>query len=569
MIKYATPRYLGKVVILALAYFLLARLGLALPFSGEIPTLFWPATAASIAILLIAGLHFWPGVMVGAIAVALSNNHSLPLLVGVVVAHTVEIALVAWLLRRWGPFDFDFGKFSDIRQFIAAAIIVGPFVGACLGVLAFGISPEGESRHLLNLWWEWWAGHAISTFIVLPAVLTSYNNHTFDWSRRQIVELLFVFATMLVVSVLIFVRLPGSARNLPLGHVVFPFLLWLALRFTPRELTFASLLVSILALAGTVAGTGPFSRPQPEVNLLLLLTFVGSVVLTALIIAAITMQRRTSELSLAKRNDELEDRVAARTADLQIANTHLEQTRDQAVEALILKNQILANVSHDARTPLNVITLYTEILLSQMNGSINEKQRERLNTILASSDELLRFINNLLDEAQLSANKSTPDWQLIDIVTWLGERHQIMYPLAERKGLLLSTSVADEMPRRVAIDVSWLNQIFNNLVDNAIKFTNAGAIDVKISPKLDQGMWCLIVADNGIGLSEADRHRVFDAFWQVDGSTTRQVNRGVGLGLSIVKQRVQLLGGNIQVTNRETGGAIFTVEFPLQTQLER
>ena len=562
-------RYLSSIFLFALFYFLVSRLGLFLPFSGEVPEILCTATAVSIVVLLISGLHLWPGIIIGAVAVTVIEGHSLPFLIGTVTAHAAEIVVAAWLLRRHKTFDFCFKKFDDIRIFFFSTAIVGPFVGATIGTLTFLISPELASGNLINLFWEWWAGHAMSSFIIIPAILTTYSNRTFSWSRHQTLELVLVFSSLILVCILIFIPLPDSAINLPLGHVVFPFLLWLALRFSPRELTIASLFVSIMAAGGTMAGVGPFLRTQSELNLLLLLTFVISIAFTTLVIATITAQQREGELNLEKRNNELEERVASRTASLQIANTHLEQTRDQALDALALKNQILANVSHDARTPLNIISLYADLLMSGAYGPVNDKQHERLDTLLSSSKELLRFINNLLDEAQLSTKELSPTLERINIAAWLHQRKSLVSPLTENKNLALSVSVDESMPQSLVVDTDWLNQIFNNLVDNAIKFTDNGRIDISISSNPECGTWRLEVADTGIGLPEIHQERVFEAFWQVDGSNTRKVNRGIGLGLSIVKRRVQCLGGSINIQDRLDGGTIFTVDFPLQTEVEK
>ena len=538
------PKYWGKVILFGLLYFVVARLGFLIPFDqGEIATLIWPAPAMALAVLLLYDITLWPGLTLGAILVAVSNNHSLPLIITIVITHTLEDMSSAWLIRkRYASFDHTLERLQDVRIFILFGVILGPAIGATLGTLSFAISPEGANKDLLNLWWQWWAGHAMSNLIITPAILTWAAHVPSHRNRRQYLEMLIVYAALIVVGLLVFIRLPFSARNLPLGHVVFPFLLWLALRFSPREVAGASLMVSVIAMIGTIHGTGPFSRPIMSTNLLLLLTFVIAVMLTTLIISSIMTERRQAQQELQEKHDMLEMRVLERTTDLSTINEQLHQeieerkqiefelaqARDQALTALQLKSQILANVSHDARTPLNVIMLYTQMLQKGIPGNLSTKQESMLETILVSSRELLHFINNLLDEAHLQTQSGSPKTAKIDLREWLLERGEVLQPLAQRKGIELRTEWDENMPPVIETDPEGLKQIFNNLVDNAIKFTSEGMVIARIL-KFDEAHWAMQIEDTGLGIPPEAQETIFEAFWQVDGSTTREVNRGVGL----------------------------------------
>jgi signal transduction histidine kinase len=275
-------------------------------------------------------------------------------------------------------------------------------------------------------------------------------------------------------------------------------------------------------------------------------------------------------------NRELEQRVAERTAALAETNRALlaevserQQTeiklaaaRDQAVEALRLKAQILANVSHDARTPLNVITLRCEMLLQAKNGPFEARQNQMLETILFSARELLHFFNNLLEQSQGSAMKIVrapfSPQELLD------EVQTLMQPLAGKKELSWHSELDPRLPAILCGDRERLKQILGNLVDNAIKYTDTGEITLRLEQP-DAGTFALIVRDTGRGIAAEDRAYLFDAFWQADGSLTRRVNRGVGLGLSIVKQLSLLMGGDVQVAaNEPSPGSTFTVTLPLQ-----
>ncbi len=248
---------------------------------------------------------------------------------------------------------------------------------------------------------------------------------------------------------------------------------------------------------------------------------------------------------------------------LSLAHDKLEQARDQALDALRLKAQILANVSHDARTPLNVITLRVEMLQRGLYGPIPDQQSELLDTILVSARQLLFFINNLLDQAQLEAGKVILDRVEFAPSDLLTDVKIAMLPLAIRKELKLETEMNDNLPPSLRGDPQRLNQIVSNLVVNAIKFTEQGMVKVRLC-RPDHSHWAIEVSDTGPGIPQEAQERIFEAFWQVDGSTTRKVSRGVGLGLSIVQQLTALMEGQVSVRSELGLGSTFIVTLPIE-----
>lgn len=241
----------------------------------------------------------------------------------------------------------------------------------------------------------------------------------------------------------------------------------------------------------------------------------------------------------------------------------LEQKRDEALEALKLKAQIVGNVSHDARTPLNVITLRVEMLKRGMYGALTEKQIELLDTVQVNANQLLFFIDNLLDQAQLEAGKVVIHRGEFAPAEFFKTLETSMKPLAGKKRLDLRTEITEDLPERLLGDPQRLNQILSNLVVNAIKFTDKGEIKVRVFCP-DSVHWAFQVSDTGVGIPKEAQQRIFEAFWQVDGSSTRKVNRGVGLGLSIVSQLTSLMNGNISIESELEIGSTFTITLPME-----
>ncbi|MEP7288972.1 MAG: CHASE4 domain-containing protein [Chloroflexota bacterium] len=249
------------------------------------------------------------------------------------------------------------------------------------------------------------------------------------------------------------------------------------------------------------------------------------------------------------------------------AQNELLVARDQALEASQFKSQILANVSHDARTPLSVIKIRVEMLQKGIYGPLTDVQRKTLTSVTTNADQLLGFISNLLHEGQLESGKLrllNAEFSPSDLMKTV---ENSMTPLANAKGLEVTTKIADDMPAIIYGDSERLSQILFNLVGNATKFTEQGRIGVKMSLP-DPEHWAIEVSDTGLGIPLEAQDRIFEAFWQVDGTTTRTVNTGVGLGLSIVQQLTILMNGRVTVKSEIGSGSTFTVTLPLQHRTE-
>jgi signal transduction histidine kinase len=283
-----------------------------------------------------------------------------------------------------------------------------------------------------------------------------------------------------------------------------------------------------------------------------------------------------SQNDLQTANEQLEARVQERTLELSTTNLHLaeeivqhQQTqaklagaRDQAIEALNLKTQLLANISHDSRTPLTVIMLRTEMLKNTRYGAVNEKQMETLDSILVNGRQLLGFLNNLLSESQARAKTMRLKSALFNPADLLKYVSLTVAPLIERKRLTFTSEMDGDVPQTLLGDRERLNQILMNLVENAVKFTETGGIRIRIFQP-DASHWSLQVSDTGIGIPQEAQAHIFDAFWQVDGSHVGEVNQGIGLGLSIVEQLTTLMKGEITVNSEPGHGTTFTITLPL------
>ncbi|HEX2994777.1 MAG TPA: ATP-binding protein [Anaerolineales bacterium] len=234
-------------------------------------------------------------------------------------------------------------------------------------------------------------------------------------------------------------------------------------------------------------------------------------------------------------------------------------TREAEVEKL--KSTFVAIVSHELRTPLNAILGYAEMFKESVYGPMNEKQINMAERIMKNTQRLLGLINDLLDQAQMEAGKLTVKMAPMKPAELLENVHGVMDQSVHDKGLRLTSEIEDNLPEIINGDAARLQQILVNLVNNAVKFTDHGAVHVRLLCP-SAAKWGIEVSDTGHGIPESEIPYIFDTFRQVDGVATR-AHGGFGLGLSIVKQLVGLMNGDIKVKSKVDKGSTFTVTLPL------
>jgi len=253
----------------------------------------------------------------------------------------------------------------------------------------------------------------------------------------------------------------------------------------------------------------------------------------------------------------LEELVAARTTELEAAKTRAEESDH-------LKSAFLASMSHELRTPLNSIIGFTGILLQGMAGPLTEEQKKQLKMVKNSSAHLLELINDVLDISKIESGRLKVYGEVFKIDLLLIMTVSSLRPFAEQKGLTLEYDLEPDLPE-IRSDKRRVEQVLINLVNNAIKFTEAGSIRVVCSKQADQLI--LEVIDTGIGINEEDQQYVFQTFRQVDSGLNR-VKEGSGLGLAICRRLTELLGGNISLKSQVGVGSTFTVALPFNSGIE-
>lgn len=261
--------------------------------------------------------------------------------------------------------------------------------------------------------------------------------------------------------------------------------------------------------------------------------------------------------------------------ELSQKNAELQQAYERLKELDRLKSNFLATVSHELRTPLTSIMGYSEMLAEGIGGPLTGEQREFIETIRSKSEQLLGLIMSLLDLSKLESGTLIVHRSEVAVGPVLFEAASTIAPAAAKKGVELRIDAEGELPP-VLGDGDRLRQVFINLVENAVKFTEPGGevtlVARAVSDDADDLPGLVLVAplqqaveirvvDTGIGIPPAERLKVFDPFYQIDQSSTRE-HGGTGLGLSIVKRLVEAHGGTVRIEPNEPRGTVFVVKLP-------
>jgi PAS domain S-box-containing protein len=668
---------IGLNLFLAIVYFAAAELGLSLASLHSNVTPVWPPAGIAIASVLIFGRRLWPGIFLGAlVANALTNIHSAAA-VGIAIGNTLLPLVAYWLLLRvrW---QRSLDSVRGVLHFIVCAAVIAPLVSATIGSLSLCFAGAAEWARFTPLWLTWWMGDGFGALIVGSLLLSWYQARKLN--EQDYPEIASLFVLLLIVVLIVFGGwFPGPIKTYPLAYLCLPCLLWAALRFDQRIVTTSIVVMAAVAVWGASQGYGPFVGSNPNVSLLLLISFVGTSTLMTLLVGAVTNERRKAEADSAKLGSELEinrrrieDIVAhvpgvvweswaspdsanhrvdfvssyfekmlgyTRSEWLTIPNFWLQvvhpedraravaeaaaifasgqggssrfrlvhkdghevwveaqsivvsdesgpvgmrgvtmditpavrleieradllqresHAREAAEQASRLKEEFLATVSHELRTPLNAVVGWSRLL---RGGQLEPTAADHAVEIIERNALMQKqIVEDLLDVSRIVTGKLRINTQPVDLLLVIHAAIDAVRPAAEAKEIEIRTHF--EAPGvTVKADVERLQQVFWNLLANAVKFTPArGSVDVYL--RQNDSLAEVRIEDSGPGVPAEFLPRIFERFSQADGSSTRK-HGGLGLGLAIVRHLIELHGGTVSARNRdENGGAVLIVLLP-------
>lgn len=277
---------------LAGAYYGAAKLGLSFAFETPTVTAIWPPTGLALAALVLGGYRFWPGVALGAFLANSWTGIPLVATIGITCGNTLEALVGAYLLRRVASFRPTLERVRDVLALVILAATVSTLISATIGVASLVVTDEVAASSFASVWRVWWLGDMGGDLLVAPVLLVAATWWPFRRAPGRALEAIALAVATVGVSALVF------SRDTNLAYVVFPLLIWAALRFWQPGAAAASLVVAAIAVAFTRNDSGPFMADNPDDSLLLAQTFVGVCGVSAMLLAAVTTQRRLADDAL-------------------------------------------------------------------------------------------------------------------------------------------------------------------------------------------------------------------------------------------------------------------------------
>jgi signal transduction histidine kinase/HPt (histidine-containing phosphotransfer) domain-containing protein/ActR/RegA family two-component response regulator len=520
---------------LPLSYFAAASLSFW-AFGTNTPV--WVSNAFAVAALLRNKPAVWPFLLV-LTAIADYGANALfgagPILtLGIVPCDVSEILLVSVAISKGGDASL---RFSTIWQTTKFALICG-LVTIVSSAGGAGLLTLTLGEPFLALWSTWYLADTFGLLIVIP-LLMSWTDQSL---RSEILGIVIVKAALLsgLVAVVGYLDFNGALPGL---FLTFPFLILASFHGRLLGATTATAALTIVATWSTFHGHGPIAQlPNADLNVIAqvqsLQFYLLVVLFSTLPVAAILEQREGLTVQLR------------------------ESTR-KAEAAVRAKSEFLAVMSHEIRTPMTGVLGMTDLLI---DAHLPTRERDYVLGIRASGRYLLTLINDILDFSRIEAGKLELEITDFSIPAMLEQVRSLMTPQASERGLELYFEFDEHSPQVVRGDPTRLKQVLINLVGNGIKFTQRGGVTVAVSRRPADGgreRFRFEVRDTGIGIPEDKRSLLFNAFSQVDSSTTRQFG-GSGLGLAISKRLVEAMGGEIAVESVVGVGSRFWFETPLE-----
>jgi signal transduction histidine kinase len=515
---------------LLIVYFAAAKFGLsffALIHPSASPV--WLPTGIAMAALLLGGVRFVPAVFGGAFLANVTTAGSVATSLGVALGNTLEAVLAATLVERFAGGRAAFTSPARILRFMLLGALLSPTVSATIGVLSVTLGGVATDAAAGAIWFTWWLGDAAGAVLVTPLVVLWWTSRDWDRMGRRAGEAALMIVAIGTVGAATFFH--PYLSQYPMAFLSLAPLVWGALRFGPREIATAIAVLAIFATAGTIADRGQFARLAPNESLLVLQGFLLVISMTALPMAALTVERRAS----------LQRERAARA---------------EADAALRAKDEFLAILSHELRNPLAAISMAAAVL--DTGAPPRESSARLVASIRRQTQHLARLIDDLLDIGRLTASKLILRKEALDLGAAV---RRCVDALATTRGLgpgrielTLEAVWIDADPVRIA-------QVVENLLGNALKHTPPTK-RIRVVVRDIGAVAELRVEDEGFGIRPELLPNVFEPFTQGEQGLDRSAG-GLGLGLTLVRRLTELHSGTIEAQSGGVDkGSVFTLRFP-------
>jgi|SRR5665213_498031 len=531
---------LRSVALYALVFlvcFLTAKFGQYLFYEQNTsPALIWAPFGIALGAILIGGYRMWlPVVLAELLAVFSAGISPLPVMLAATVGQTLQPLLGAWVLNKLG-FDGNFARIRDAFVFLGViffAAMIAPSIASLTQLLTHSLTATVGIT-----WTRSWAGGVLSILILTPLITVWFPLRKLVLSRLERIETILVLAALSLLLIFSSWTPYGADYGVSVVYVYLAIMVWISIRMEPRILTVALLLTAVLGMGGEffLQQATPLNQRLFSQELAIELFAVIFLVFSALV-----EERRRGRLALQQN-----------VMQLQRALERIEN-EDAA------KNQFIATLAHELRNPLAPVVSALDLL------SLQKLSTETMHIIEGAQRELSvmrRLLDDILDVARVSQTKFKLQKEVVDVRPIIERCVESTKNFLSNRNHTLSVIMSQE-PIMLDVDPVRFQQIIVNILNNAAKYTkNGGQIELRCEKIGAQAV--IQITDNGVGIPRESLKDIFEPFRQI--RPTPQIGTGLGIGLWLTKQLVEIHGGTIEATSQGADrGSSFVLRFPLKT----
>jgi signal transduction histidine kinase len=524
-------RRFARMVLLAVGYFLAAKLGLMLAIVHASATAVWPPTGIALAGLLLLGARAWPAVAIAAFLANITTLGSVASCLGIAAGNTLEALVGAELVRRFANGSEAFDRALDTFRFVLFAGVVSTMISPTIGVTSLALGGYAPWPDVGSIWLTWWLGDLGGALVVAPVIVLWAVDRSVHWSRARAWEAGMLLVVLVVVSAAVFGRVPAAGvAGQPLKFLCIPLLTLVAYRFDPRTAATAVLVVGVVAVSALLRAGLATQRGELNWSLLVLQVFLAVSATGTLALAAIVSERARADVS-----------ARASEASLREAISELEAFSHA--------------ISHDLRSPIAAVFNYAAVLEEEAGARLDPESLRllrRLRGSAAAASQLLDQLVKYVWAGSVFGEKVPLD------MSALAREACAEVTVGMEDGAAVQFEVQELPPTRGRAQL--LARVLHNLLSNAVKFTRGrDPRRVVVSGRVEERENVYSVSDNGVGFDPALGEAVFQPFRQLAAGKEQA---GTGLGLAIAARIVRRHGGRVGAESDGVNGALFWFTLP-------
>ena len=555
-----------KIVLVAVLYYVSARLGYFLAFHDTTALPTWPPSGIAFALIILLGRTTWPGITIGALVaniMAYWNDGTLPaqsiIAVSSLVAigNTLEAVIGNFLVKQWIKDDYPFKTARNAFRFLFVTLLMC-LAGSLMGITSLYFNGVIYARDFLQTGLSWWVGNVVGILLFTPFILSCARKYKVTFTTDKTIEIVVFLTGMVGMFFLLQIKYLNETMERALPFLILPFLMWLAFRFDLIVAITGVLIASLFSIYMTIYNNGPFLLSESYYSMLLLQIFIGVISISTIILSATVKERMIAQRELELFNENLEAMVEERTKELhdeinfrKVAEEKIQRTNQELSKRNTELDNFVYSVSHDLRAPIASVLGLINLAKKDKDAAMKDTYLEMINNSALQQDHFIKEILDQSRNSRLDVRREEIFFEPLINETF----NQLKFATSNDQNVERLISIQQEIP--FYCDRWRLKVILNNIISNSIRYRNGKDPVIKVKVNVDTERAKLSIEDNGKGIAKEHLENVYKMFYRAtdDGA-------GSGLGLYIVKEAIDKLNGTIKIDSEVGVGTKVNLDIP-------